>query len=218
MLDVEENKEVEFKSLTSCRKGSLPWKVMEKTKRFICGCLNADKKGIIYFGVGDCQEQDSKFRRGEILGLDIESDIDYVVKAFQAVLDDHIKSDSGRMQKGGDQNCVNMEFVPVFDDGRRTNLYVIEVEVARDWKFCKDDIYYSKLWKEKRSAGSVKQAEETSKKCLSDWYKVMDEWEGIVVRTNGSTSSVPQHEGNKQVRAPLVVKYKEWKKHSRAGI
>lgn len=72
MLDAEENREVEFKSLTSAQPSALPWKIMDKAKKFICACLNADSKGIIYFGVGDCQEQLSKFKRGEILGLDVE--------------------------------------------------------------------------------------------------------------------------------------------------
>ena len=85
--------------------------MMEKAKRFICGCLNADKKGVIYFGIGDSQEQASKFSRGEVLGLDVESVIDDIMKAFQAVLDDHIRSDDGLLQKGGDQNCVNIEFI-----------------------------------------------------------------------------------------------------------
>lgn len=42
---------------------------MEKAKKFICGCLNADRAGIINFGVGDSQEQNSKYKHGEILGL-----------------------------------------------------------------------------------------------------------------------------------------------------
>ena len=102
VLDAEENREVEFKSLTGAHPSTLPWKMMEKAKKFICACLNADSKGIIYFGVGDSQEQCSKFKRGEILGLDVEDVIDDVVKAFQFVLDDHIKSDAGPLQKGGE--------------------------------------------------------------------------------------------------------------------
>lgn len=97
MLDAEENREVEFKSFTSAQPPTLPWKIMDKAKKFICACLHADSKGIIYFGVGDCQEQSSKFKRGEILGLDVEDVIDDIMKAFQFVLDDHIKSDAGQL-------------------------------------------------------------------------------------------------------------------------
>ena len=189
---------------------------MEKAKRFICGCLNADKKGVIYFGIGDSQEQASKFSRGEVLGLDVESVIDDIMKAFQAVLDDHIRSDDGLLQKGGDQNCVNIEFIPVVDEaGGATGLHVIEIEVSRDWKFCKENLYYSKVWKDKRTSPGTREGE--SKKRLSDFYKVMDEWEGIVIRTSGSTVSVAQHEGNKQVKEPLGRRYKEWKRHLKQG-
>ena len=63
VIDAEENREVEFKSLTSAQRSSLPWKIMEKAKKFICACLNADSKGIIYFGVGDTQVQSSNVVR-----------------------------------------------------------------------------------------------------------------------------------------------------------
>lgn len=216
VLDAEENREVEFKSLTSAPSSLLPWKIMEKAKKFICACLNADRKGIIYFGVGDSQEQCSKFKRGEILGLNVEDVIDDIVKAFQFVLDDHIKSDDGPLQKGGEQNCVNLEFVPVISVGSRANLYVIEIEVVRDWKFCKDHIYYSKCWTEKRG---VKLEKDTlTKKALSDLYKVhKDEFDDVAIRTNGSSTSIKQHEVNRQVKEPLMVKYKEWKREAKVG-
>ncbi|CAH3041788.1 unnamed protein product [Porites lobata] len=150
VLNAVENRVVEFKSLTGTQTAKLPWKIMELAKEFICGCLNGNRKGIIYFGVGDSQERCSKFKRGEILGLDMESVIDDVVNAFQNVLNDHIKSDAGPLQKGGEQNCVNMEFVPVVNQESGTGLYVVEIEVNRDWKFCKDHIYYYRTWVEKK--------------------------------------------------------------------
>lgn len=207
---------MEFKSLTSANPSLLPWKIMEKAKKFICACLNADRKGIIYFGVGDSQEQCSKFKRGEILGLNVEDVIDDIVKAFQFVLDDHIKSDDGPLQKGGEQNCVNLEFVPVISEGSRGNLHVIEIEVVRDWKFCKDSIYYSKCWDEKRG---VKLEKDTStKKGLNDWYKVQkDEFDDVAIRTNGASTSVKQREVKRQVQEPLTAKYKEWKREAKMG-
>ena len=125
MLDAVENREVEFKSLTSEQPSALPWKIMDKAKKFICACLNADRKGTIYFGVGDSQEQSSKFKRGEILGLDVEDIVDEIMKAFQSLLDDHIKCDAGQLQKGGDQNCINIEFVPVTSNRARTSPFSI---------------------------------------------------------------------------------------------
>ena len=215
VLDAEENREVEFKSLTSAQPSSLPWIIMYKAKKFICACLNADNKGIIYFGVGDCQEQNSKFKRGEILGLDVEDIIDDIMKAFQFVLDDHIKSDDGPLKKGGDQNCVNIEFIPVMSDGERTKLYVVEIEVSRDWKLCKDNVYYSKCWTEKRG---VKMEKDQPTKKLSDVYKVLkDEFDDVAIRTSGASSSVKQHEVNRQVKEPLTAKYKEWKRETKNG-
>lgn len=208
---------MEFKSLTSAQLSALPWKIMEKAKKFIAGCLNADTRGIIYFGVGDCQEQSSKFKRGEILGLDVEDLIDDIMKAFQFVLDDHIKSDDGPLQKGGDQNCVSLEFIPVSSEGNRTKLYVIEIEVTRDWKLCKDNVYYSKRWIEKRGI-SIDKDPASTKKALSDFYKVQkDEFDDVAIRTNGASSSVKQHEVNRHVREPLTAKYKEWKREAKIG-
>ena len=189
---------------------------MEKAKKFVCACLNADSKGIIYFGVGDSQEQCSKFKRGEILGLDVEGVIDDIMKAFQFVLDDHIKSDAGPLQKGGEQNCVNLEFVPVMSEGSRTNLHVIEIEVTRDWKFCKDNVYYCKCWTEKRRVKMDK--DPSAKKALNDFYKVhKDEFDDVAIRTNGASTSVKQHEVNRQVKEPLIAKHKEWKREAKIG-
>ena len=189
---------------------------MEKAKKFICACLNADSKGIIYFGVGDSQEQCSKFKRGEILGLDVEGDAtDDIMKAFQVVLDDHIKSDDGPLQKGGEQNCVNIEFVPVVSQEGRTGLYVIEIEVSRDWKFCKDKVYFCKSWVDKR--GGNKDGNVSMKKAMSDLYKVKEQYDDVAIRTNGASTNVKQHEVNRQVREPLAVKYKEWKRVTKLG-
>ncbi len=189
---------------------------MDKAKKFICGCLNADSKGVIYFGVGDSQEQCSKFKRGEVLGLDVEDVIDDIVKAFQFVLNDHIKTDNGPLQKGGDQKCVNLEFIPVTSEGNRTKLYVIEIEVNRDWKLCKDNVYYCKCWTEKRGVKIEKDV--STKKALSDFYKVhQDQFDDVAIRTNGASSSVKQHEVNRQVKEPLMAKYKEWKREAKLG-
>lgn len=211
MLDAVENKEVEFKSLTSEQPSALPWKIMDKAKKFICACLNADRKGTIYFGVGDSQEQLSKFKRGEILGLDVEDIVDEIMKAFQSLLDDHIKCDAGQLQKGGDQNCINIEFVPVTSNRARTRFYVIEIEVMRDWKLCKDNVYYTKRWTAKR--GAKAEEDPSTKKSLNDFFKVhKDEFEDVAIRTNSTSTSVKKHEVNRQVREPLSVRYKDWKR------
>lgn len=146
VLDSEENREVEFKSFAGAPSSHLPWKIMEKAKKFICACLNGDRKGVIYFGVEDNQREGSKFRHGEITGLDVEDIKDDITKAFQDLLNNHIKSDGGPLQKGGEQNCVNLYFVPVKSEGNKVDPYVIEIEVSRDWRFCKDNVYYSKRW------------------------------------------------------------------------
>ncbi|KAJ7349508.1 hypothetical protein OS493_038919 [Desmophyllum pertusum] len=115
--------------------------MLEKAKDFICGCLNAERKGIIYFGVGD---------HGEILGLEIEDMKDEIVTAFQSVLNEHIKSDGANSLSMGEQDCIKRHFIPVKnEEGNPTRSYVIEIEVARDWMPCKDNVYYSKTWKKK---------------------------------------------------------------------
>ena len=186
---------------------------MEKAKKFICACLNADATGTIYFGVGDSQEQSSRYKHGEILGLEIEEIKDDINKALQFVLDDHIKSDAGSLQKGGEQNCVNIHFVPVNIEGNRSNLYVVEIEVDRDWRFCKDNIYYSKKWTEKKGADK----DCAGKKALSDLFKVKDEFDDVAIRTNGSSSCVRQLEVDRQVKKPLEVKYKDWRRKAKQG-
>ena len=186
---------------------------MEKAKTFICACLNNDRKGIIYFGIGDSQEQGSKYKHGEILGLEVEDIKDEIIQAFQSVLNDHIKSNVGSLQKGGEQNCINIHFVPVKNQGNRTNLYVIEIEVTREWRFCKHNVYYTKVWTEKRGADK----DCAGKKRLDNYYKVKDEFDDVVIRTNGASSRVKHHDVDKHVKKPLEIKYKDWRRKEKHG-
>ena len=185
---------------------------MELAKEFICGCLNGNRKGIIYFGVGDSQERCSKFKRGEILGLDMESVIDDVVNAFQNVLNDHIKSDAGPLQKGGEQNCVNMEFVPVVNQESHPGLYVVEIEVNRDWKFCKDHIYYYRTWVEKKRGRVDKDKDTPKKKNLREFYEVKKRYDNVAIREFGSSTNLKQGEVHAHVKEPLMVGYAAWQR------
>ena len=186
---------------------------MEKAKKFICACLNAKRKGIIYFGVGDNQEEGSKYQHGEILGLDVDTLKDDINKALQSLLNDHIKSDAGPLQKGGEQNCVSIYYVPVTENGCRSNLYVVEIEVIRDWGFCRDRIYYSKSWTAKRGGDK----DFAGKKALNDFYKVKDEFDEVAIRTNGASCCVKQVDVDRDVKKPLEVKYKEWRQTTKKG-
>ena len=123
---------------------------MYKARVFICGILNGGEKGIIYFGIGDSYDQTTKYKHGQIIGLEVEDLRDEISKAFQSTLNDHIKSDNDKMTKGGDMNCVNLYFVPVWESEEPTGRYVIEIEVIRDWMFCQDNVYYFLKWSEKR--------------------------------------------------------------------
>lgn len=213
VLDGHEDREVEFKSLAGASPGSLRWKVMEKAKKFICGCLNADRKGIIYFGVGDSQEQGSKFQHGEIIGLDVENVKDDINKAFQDVLDHHIKSDDRPLQKGGEQNCINIYFIPVKSTQNAIDLYVIEIEVARNFLYCKENVYYYKVWSEKSESRDC-----TGKTGLRDFFKVKDEFVEAAIRTNGASCCVKPNEVKWQIRDPLSKRYKEWKRDVKCGV
>ena len=200
-----ENREIEYKSLTGPPTAMLRWKIMEIAKTFICACLNAVREGIIYFGVGDSQGKCPKFKQGQILGLNVEQLLDDIGKAFQIVLDHHIKSDAGPLQKVGEQDCVNLHFVPVVSQER--GLYVIEIEVYRDWKFCEDRIYYCKTWIE-IARGPVKEDEDTpKKKTLRDFYKIKDRYDDVAVRTYGSTSHLDHHICHFHVKKPLMEEY-----------
>ena len=123
---------------------------MEKARVFTCGVLNAGGEGIIYFGIGDACDNKTDFVHGEIIGLEVENLKDEISKAFQSILDDHIKSDNGKMTRGGDMNCAKIYFVPVIaETGQHIGRYVVEIEVKRDWKFCKDQVYYVEEWRKK---------------------------------------------------------------------
>ena len=215
-MNAGENREIEFKSFVGAQPCVLPWKMLDKAKKFICGCLNANTKGTIYFGIGDCQEQGSKYQHGEILGLNVEEVKDEIMKAFQSVLNDHILSNKGPLQKGGEQNCVSLHFVPVTIQGNRSNnLYVIEIEVTRDWAFCEDKIYYSKSWTEKRGGDKEWAGKKVLK--LNDLFKVKDDVDDVAIRTNGASISVKKQDVDRQVKEPLQIKYKEWKRRAKHG-
>lgn len=176
---------------------------MEKAKHFICGCLNGDRKGIIYFGVGD---QDR-----EILGLEIEDMMDEITTAFQDVLNDHIISDAGRkLSVVGEQDCIKIHFVPVKSKaGNPTVLYVIEIEVWRNWTFCEDKVYYGKTWNEKSDNNS----RGAHFRKLKDFFNVKPgELDDAQVRLCGRTTKVKKEEVFEQVKKPLQKKYEEWKR------
>lgn len=202
VLDTEESREVEFKSLVNCQpRQLLPWKLMQRAKKFICACLNAAILGVIYFGVED---------NGEIVGLDVENGKDNIQKAFQKVLDNHIITDlTGRLQKGGEQNCISIYFVPVTKQGTHFNgLYVIEIEVKRDWRYCEDKIYYSKLWKAKTLDENSDRYHNMEK--LKDYYTIENEMEDVAIRTNGESYAVKPWNVRKNVLQHLQSKYREW--------
>ena len=155
MLSNTEDKRFEYKALTQENPKKMAWKIMDKARPFICGILNDGGQGIIYFGIGDSYDPTTKYKRGEIIGLEVEDLRDEINKAFQSTLDDHIKSDNGNMTKGGDMNCVNIHFVPVWETeapqfDKPARRYVIEIQVERDWRFCEDYVYYFQKWTEKR--------------------------------------------------------------------
>lgn len=64
-------------------------------------------------------------------------------------------------------------------------MYVVEIEVFCDWCFCKENIYYFKIWIEKCVGKDC-----VGKKVLSDFFKVKDEYDDVVVCINGVISFV----------------------------
>ena len=218
ILESQEDMNTEYKSLVSYSLPELRWKIMEKVAIFTCACLNADIQGTIYFGVANGKEKNSQYQHGEILGLHVEDIRDDIINAFQWVLDNHIRSEEGPLKKGGDQSCFNIEFVPVKIQGTRSELYIVEIEVARDWDFCKDNIYFTREWKEKtlRQGGGE---ENRAKKALHYFYKMKeDQWNRLLyVRVNGATKFLKPMEVKASVMDPLRVKYKRWMKQNQDG-
>jgi len=160
-------------------------------------------EGIIYFGVDD---QDR-----EIRGLEIENMRDEISTAFEQVLLDHIISDSGTSLSVGEEDGINLHFIPVKSQGCPTGLYVIEIEVERKWEMCKDKVYYGKKWNEKKDnhnrAGSS----------LHDFYNVKGEWDDVQVRLFSVTTKVKTEKVHEKVKKPLQIKYEEWKKNANQG-
>lgn len=160
--------------------------------------MNADRKGIIYFGVGD---QDHK-----ILGLEIGHMMDEIINAFQDVLKGHIKSDTGALSKE-EQDGVKLHFIQVKKQGHPTGLYVIEIEVERKWMFCEDKMYYDKTWIEKPK----KDFSDGSPKNLTTYFNVKpDEWKPQV-RLCGRTTEVKNIEVH-AIKEDLRKQYKAWEK------
>lgn len=179
---------------------------MNIAKKYICACLNAAKEGTIYFGVGDCLDKTSGYEHGEIIGLQVESKRDDITRALQCVLDHHIKSDGRPLMKGGDQGCVSIYFVPVEIKGKRSasKLYIVEIEVERDWKFCKHYIYRNKRWTPARVGVRRGQSK------LRAFFNVTkDQWD-VFIRTNAVSNRVKRCDVPYHVGKPLKVKYDEW--------
>ena len=194
----------------SCNLVSLPWEIIYKAKTFICACLNAAITGIIYFGVGDCPY----YQHGEIIGLQVENVKDDIIKTFQCVLDYHIKSNRGPLSKGGDQNnCVRIYFVPVKIKEKCSKLYVVEIEVERDFRFCKDNIYRSRIWTPRKGVRNKES------KQLRTFFNVMKEaeWDDVFIRTNAVSDRVMESDVQYHVGKPLQEKYEEWKQNAQPG-
>lgn len=208
----EENKVREFKSLANSHINGLPWIITDKAIKFTCAVLNGGQKGTLYLGVADDVKKESGYKHGEIVGLHIADMKDDINKALQAGLDDHMLSDAGPLQKGGEQNCIAVHYVPVKIHGNRSKLFVVEIEVARDWRFCKKRVYYSKTWRSKHVTDC------TGQKALDTYFKVKaNEFDDVEIRTIASSSHVKPFDVYRQVKEPLEVKYKEWKKKEEQG-
>lgn len=142
VFSIAENEQNEFKALTQEMPEKLPWKIMEKARLFICAVLNTcQSAGTICFGIGDSINKATNFRHGEVVGLEVENLKDDINKAFQSILDDHIKSDQGKLTSA-EMKAVNIHYVPVTESNEKTTSYVVEIDIQRDWRSCKDQVYY----------------------------------------------------------------------------
>ena len=192
VLAGEEGRGREYKALVKSKNG-LKWKIMYEGKRYICAILNAGIEGIIYFGVGDNKDNTTHYEHGEIVGLPVENFRDDIKMSLQNVLDHHIKSDGESLSDGGDR-CVSIFFVPVKIKGKHSNLYVVEIEVARDWGFCKDYVYYCREWTHKRG-GKGNQ--------LRAHFNVNKHKWVAFIRTHRGSESVKSVDVQRRIKNPL---------------
>ena len=196
----------------------LPWKIMEKAKRFICGCLNSPdcKKGVIYFGVGDGQSP--MYKRGEVHGLDVESS--EISEAFHTLLDEHLRIHGNVVQKAGElEQCVRLRLVPVASD-ESEGKHVVEIEVSRDWNLCKSGVYCSRRWTGKRKSKN----ENRDRTALQDFFHVAtDTFEIVKSRSqtyNRESSGFPiikDADDQTKLQELLRIKHSEWEEQNPPG-
>ena len=204
-LEAIERYETEFKGFTSEGNiNKLPSRIMATAKNFACGCLNANVEGIIYFGV---------LNTGEVAGLSLDQHlIDGITSALNTVLNSHIRSDDGILGMD-EKKCINLEFVPVTEEGKHQNLYVVEIEISRNFIACGEKIYFPKRWTDKKSITTE------GRMRISEYYDMFpNSWEGVILRTNCSTDNVPHVDVNTRAREPLRKMLEDYKRQKMAGI
>ena len=86
------------------------------------------------------------YKHLEVVGLEVEELKDSINKSLNTVLDAHVKNSVDSMSIA-EKQAVKVYFIPVEQSGSRTNKYIVEIEVHRNWKVCKDHMYFIEEWK-----------------------------------------------------------------------
>ncbi|XP_046574102.1 sterile alpha motif domain-containing protein 9-like [Haliotis rubra] len=139
---------LEFKyfrsSLDTGNENSPIEKFLTETLRFACGCLNRRRNGTIYFGIADEKPVGGITRRhGQIVGFPIiEVDIDSKIKYADELNEAKSKCFDSPLANSAAKECIKAPvFVKVAPSPDQVPLFVMEVDIEPDSRFCEGIIF-----------------------------------------------------------------------------
>ena len=185
---------IEYKSLSKTSKGMIPFNVIDYSRKFVTGCLNSRKPGVISFGVGDAHQE---FSQGQIIGIDVSGQGDRLGGALKFMLDNvicHCGSPISPLSLA-EKDCITLHFIPVDCSSRSSseNLYVVEIQVEPKWIFLKDNMYACKKLVKKKPGIDV------PNEVPKDWkfqqhYKVVNSDPEVYNRQGAETKNLTVQE------------------------
>lgn len=201
-----EGQDREYKSLNRCPRQKVPFKIIQHAVKFVCGCLNIRRRGVISFGIGDKLEQQGRFRHGEVTGLAVENSQDDIQQYYQYMLDKMICTGNKSGMTPSEQLSVSIHFVRVTPSFSESPLVVVEIEVDPEWTVCKDNVYIYKQFEKKEPSKDLKQVPENWRH--SDDYRLSKDFK-TVLRKVGMTCEIDWLEFMSH-KKDIEDKYKEY--------
>ena len=188
-----------YKSLQQCSKTEIPFKIVQKAVKFVVGCLNQRMRGVIAFGVGDMQEQQDHFLYGQVLGLCIDGIEKEIVKQFEYMKLEMIRTDPDQTLLKAEQECISLHLINVVPRPKENPLQIVEIEVDSDTNVCKGNVYIARKFKKNKD---FKQVSDIWKHFDGD---ILGEWAPYIQESEGtkklSWSDFMKHKSAIQARA-----------------